>query len=69
MRSTMMDVPLTVTAIMRHGTTAYGSSEVVTLHDDGQPTADLRGDGRQRPPSWRTRCAPSALTATSESPP
>jgi fatty-acyl-CoA synthase len=31
MRSTMMDVPLSVTAIMRHGTTAYGSSEVVTL--------------------------------------
>jgi fatty-acyl-CoA synthase len=31
MRSTMMDVPLTVTAIMRHGTTAYGDSEVVTL--------------------------------------
>ncbi len=31
MRSTMMDVPLTVTAIMRHGTTAYASAEVVTL--------------------------------------
>jgi fatty-acyl-CoA synthase len=31
MRSTMMDVPLSLTAIMRHGTTAYGSSEVVTL--------------------------------------
>jgi fatty-acyl-CoA synthase len=31
MRSTMMDVPLSVTAIMRHGSTAYGSSEVVTL--------------------------------------
>jgi fatty-acyl-CoA synthase len=30
-RSTMMDVPLTVTAIMRHGTTAYADSEVVTL--------------------------------------
>jgi fatty-acyl-CoA synthase len=35
MRSTMMDVPLTVTAIMRHGTTAYGKSEVVTLTDAG----------------------------------
>jgi acyl-CoA synthetase (AMP-forming)/AMP-acid ligase II len=35
MRSTMMDVPLTVTAIMRHGTTAYGSSEVVTLTTAG----------------------------------
>jgi fatty-acyl-CoA synthase len=31
MRSTMMDVQLSVTAIMRYGTTAYGSSEVVTL--------------------------------------
>ena len=35
MRSTMMDVPLTVTAIMRHGTTAYASSEVVTLMAEG----------------------------------
>ena len=30
MRSTMKDVPLTVTAIMRYGTTAYGDREVVT---------------------------------------
>jgi fatty-acyl-CoA synthase len=30
-RSTMMDVPLTVTAIMRHGTTSYADAEVVTL--------------------------------------
>jgi fatty-acyl-CoA synthase len=30
-----MDVPLTVTAIMRHGTTAYASSEVVTLTTTG----------------------------------
>jgi fatty-acyl-CoA synthase len=35
MRSTMMDVPLTVTAIMRHGTTVYGSSEVVTFTGAG----------------------------------
>jgi fatty-acyl-CoA synthase len=34
-RSTMMDVPLTVTAIMRHGTTAYASSELVTLTATG----------------------------------
>jgi fatty-acyl-CoA synthase len=34
-RSTMMDVPLTVTAIMRHGATAYASSEVVTLTTTG----------------------------------
>jgi fatty-acyl-CoA synthase len=31
----MMDVPLTVTAIMRHGTTAYADSEVVTLTATG----------------------------------
>jgi fatty-acyl-CoA synthase len=35
MRSTMMDVPLTVTAIMRHGTKAYGDREVVTLTAEG----------------------------------
>ncbi|MGH3304633.1 MAG: long-chain fatty acid--CoA ligase [Streptosporangiaceae bacterium] len=34
-RSTMMDVPLTVTAMMRHGTTAYADAEVVTLTADG----------------------------------
>ena len=30
MRSTMMDVPLTVTSLMRYGTTVYGDHEVVT---------------------------------------
>ena len=30
MQSTMMDVPLTVTAIMRYGTSAYADREVVT---------------------------------------
>ena len=30
MLSTMMDVPLTVTALMRYGTTVYGDSQVVT---------------------------------------
>jgi fatty-acyl-CoA synthase len=35
MRSTMMDVPLTVTAIMRYGTTAYADAEVVTLTSTG----------------------------------
>jgi fatty-acyl-CoA synthase len=34
-RSTMMDVPLTVTAILRHGSTAYASSEVVTCTSAG----------------------------------
>src|SRR5580704_9451473 len=31
----MMDVPLTVTALMRYGTTVYGDSEVVTYTGDG----------------------------------
>ncbi len=35
MRSTMMDIPLTVAAIMRHGTTSYGDSEVVTCTSTG----------------------------------
>ena len=35
MRSTMMDVPLTVTQIMRHGTSAYADREVVTAGADG----------------------------------
>ena len=35
MRSTMMDVPLTVAAIMRYGSTVYGEREVVTANEDG----------------------------------
>ncbi len=35
MRSTMMDVPLTVTRIMRHGSTVFGDREVVTWTTDG----------------------------------
>ncbi|MGD0686779.1 MAG: AMP-binding protein, partial [Streptosporangiaceae bacterium] len=35
MRSTMMDVQLTVTALMRYGTSAYGDREVVTCTPDG----------------------------------
>jgi fatty-acyl-CoA synthase len=53
-RSTMMDVPLTVTAIMRHGTTAYANSEVVTLTATG-----VR----------RQSCEALAWTLTSESRP
>jgi fatty-acyl-CoA synthase len=34
-RSTMMDVPLTVTAIMQYGTGLYGGREVVTCTGDG----------------------------------
>src|ERR1700731_1857609 len=31
----MMDVPLTVTALMRYGTSVYGDKEVVTAAEDG----------------------------------
>jgi len=34
-RSTMMDVPLTVTRIMQYGSTVYGDREVVTLTAEG----------------------------------
>ena len=35
MRSTMMDVPLTVTALMRYGTSSFADREVVTWTGDG----------------------------------
>ena len=35
MRSTMMDVPLTVTALMRYGTSVFGDKEVVTCTAEG----------------------------------
>ena len=35
MRSTMMDVPLTVASLMRYGTTVFGNREVVTFTGDG----------------------------------
>ena len=35
MRSTMMDVPLTIGWLMRYGTSAYGEREVVTATEDG----------------------------------
>ncbi|MBO0785295.1 MAG: long-chain fatty acid--CoA ligase [Actinobacteria bacterium] len=35
MRSTMMDFPLTVTSIMRYGSSAFGGREVVTFTGDG----------------------------------
>ncbi len=37
MDSTMMDTPLTVTSIMRYGTTAFGTKEVVTCAGEGPP--------------------------------
>jgi len=46
-RSTMMDVPLTVTAIMRHGTTAYADSEVVSLTSSGSRRQTYGETGRR----------------------
>ncbi len=47
MRSTMMDVPLTVTAIMRYGTTAYAGREVVTCTQDGTRRQTYGETGRR----------------------
>jgi fatty-acyl-CoA synthase len=46
-RSTMMDVPLTVTSIMRHGTTSYGASEVVSLTSSSSRRQSYRETGRR----------------------
>ena len=35
MRSTIMDIPLTITSIMRYGTSMFGDCEVVTYAGDG----------------------------------
>ena len=35
MRSTMMDVPLTIASVMRYGTSVFGDREVVTCTQDG----------------------------------
>ncbi|MGH3902172.1 MAG: fatty acid--CoA ligase [Pseudonocardiaceae bacterium] len=47
MDSTMMDVPLTVGMIMRHGTTVHGDSEVVTWTGDGARRASYAEVGRR----------------------
>jgi fatty-acyl-CoA synthase len=45
--STMMDAPLTVTAIMRHGTSAYADSEVVTYGANGSRRQSFGTTGRR----------------------
>ncbi len=45
MRATMMDTPLTITALMRYGTTAYGDQEVITATSQGAGEA---GRGMRR---------------------
>ena len=45
MRSTMMDVPLTIGALMRYGVTAFGDHEVVTATADGTRRQTYRQTG------------------------
>ena len=47
MRSTMMDVPLTVTALMRYGTSAYGEHVVVTAAEEGTRCRTYAETGRR----------------------
>jgi fatty-acyl-CoA synthase len=47
MRATMMDTPLTITTLMRYGTTAYGDNEVITATSKGVGEA---GRGMRRRP-------------------
>ncbi|MGH3610583.1 MAG: AMP-binding protein, partial [Pseudonocardiaceae bacterium] len=47
MDSTMMDVPLTVGMIMRHGTGVHGDSEVVTWTGNGARRASYAAVGRR----------------------
>ena len=65
MRSTMMDVPLTVTAIMRHGTTAYGDREVVTCTTSGTRRQTYGDDRRPGRPAGERAARARASTVTS----
>ncbi len=47
MLSTMMDVQLTITSLMRYGTTAYGDKEVVTWTGDGTRRQTYAETGRR----------------------
>jgi len=46
-RSTMMDVPLTVTRIMQYGSAVYGDREVVTYAADGLRRQTYAETGRR----------------------
>ena len=47
MRSTMMDVPLTITSIMRYGTSIFGDREVLTWTGDGTRRRTYAEAGRR----------------------
>jgi fatty-acyl-CoA synthase len=46
-RSTMMEIPLTITSIMRYGTTIFGDREVVTCTEDGTRRRTYAEAGRR----------------------
>jgi fatty-acyl-CoA synthase len=46
-RSTMMDTPLTITSIMRYGTSIFGDREVVTCTEDGTRRGTYAEAGRR----------------------
>jgi fatty-acyl-CoA synthase len=46
-RSTMMDIPLTITSIMRYGTSAFADREVVTCTEDGTRRRTYAQAGRR----------------------
>jgi acyl-CoA synthetase (AMP-forming)/AMP-acid ligase II len=46
-RSTMMDIPLTIASIMRYGTSIYGDREVVTCTQDGTRRRTYAEAGRR----------------------
>src|SRR4029077_531261 len=46
-RSTMMDLPLTITSIMRYGTSVFGDAEVVTWTGDGTRRRSYAEAGRR----------------------
>ncbi len=47
MRSTMMDIPLTIASIMRYGTSVYGDREVVTCTEDATRRRTYAEAGRR----------------------
>lgn len=80
MRSTMQDVPLSITSILLHGTTVHHDSEVVTATADGTRSQTYAALGERaarlanarstsRPTSRSRRWVPSCTPSTSGSSP
>ena len=49
MRATMMDVPLTVTSLLRYGTASFGEHEVVTWGTQGARRRSYAATGARAP--------------------